>query len=83
MDLIYSIYVKRGLAQDQIDSEIQRWLELLLQLIDIMGHNPEQHLKQFINSKETVLRKYRHISQKFVSVVCWYSIFPSTAVFRI
>lgn len=68
MDTVYSIYVKRDLVQDHIDSEIQRWLELLLQLVDITGPNPEEHLRQFIYSKEAVLRKYRHISQKYVSV---------------
>jgi hypothetical protein len=52
---------------DHIDSEIKRWLELLLQLVKITGPNPELHLRQFLNAREGVLKKYRQVSQKFVS----------------
>ena len=67
MDTVYTIFTKREMSQDHVDSEMQRWLELLLQLVNITGPNPAQHLGLFLQSKHDVLRKYRHISQKFVS----------------
>ena len=58
---------KRQCDQQVINSEIQRWLELLLQLIDITGTSPEVHLKLFLSGKQLVMKKYRHVAQKYVS----------------
>ena len=66
LDCILSIMERQKCDQPVISSEIQRWLELLLQLVDVTGNSPEQHLRLFLNGKQPVVRKYRHISQKFV-----------------
>ena len=68
--MVYSILTRRKLAQEELDALLQPWLELLLQLIDIRGSSPDQHLKLFIAGKQPVTKKYRHVSQKFVSKIC-------------
>lgn len=60
-----------GRQCDHVGAEIQSWLELLLQLIDITGTSPEHHLRVFLQGKQAVARKYRHISQKYVSFTLW------------
>lgn len=71
LDVMYSILTHRqdNIAQDMLDAQMQPWLELLLQLVDITGSSPEQLLKLFLSGKQPIIKKYRHVSQKYVSIL--------------
>ena len=50
------------------DAELESWLRLLLQLVDITGDNPVQYLKYFIRGREKIIKKYKLVAQNHVCV---------------
>ncbi len=69
MDSIYSILVRRKVAQDDIDKQIKQWLKLLLQLLVITGPDADKHLKLFLKGREAALKFYKSACEDAVSVV--------------
>ncbi len=59
--------VEKKDMEEVVVIEMKNWFKLLLNLVDITGDNPAQHLKPFIRGKEKVIKKYREVSQEHVS----------------
>jgi len=55
--------------KDVVDKELKYWLQLLLNLVDITGDNPAQHLKPFIRGKERIIKEYKQYAQEHVRIL--------------
>ena len=61
-DAAYLIFTQRDIST----IELQRWLKLLLGLIDITASKPSQYFELFLSDKLSVTKKYRGFSKKNV-----------------
>ena len=68
VDSIYSIYVKREVIEEIMDSEICQWLKLLLQLVEITRSNATDQLKLYLDHCRPVIKKYRSLLEQCVSL---------------
>lgn len=59
MDTLYTVWSKREFNQKIFDKECKKWISLLLQLVDVTGHQPDIRLQRFLQGKTGVLMKYR------------------------
>ena len=59
MDTLYTVWSKREFNQKIFDTDCKKWIDLLLQLVDVTGHQPDIHLQRFLHGKTDVLMKYR------------------------
>ena len=58
-----------------VNAELQKWLELLLQLIDVTADMANEHLKKFIKGKG-VIKNFQHEIRHIVSnLYIWKTIF--------
>ena len=66
--MVYSIFFQRDYFVDEMDKQLQRWLKLLLQLVDITGKNASRLLKFFFSDKLSITKKYRAMLKNYVSM---------------
>ena len=65
---------QRKLESDLLQSVMCTWINLLVQLVDILGETPQKHLKYFISGKQKVLKKYSKETRKYVSIIISYNL---------
>ena len=58
MDTLYTVWSKREFNMQIFDTECKKWIDLLLQLVDVTGH-PYIHLQRFLHGKTGVVMKYQ------------------------
>ena len=68
MDTLYTVWSKREFNQHIFDKECKKWINLLLQLVDVTGRQPHIHLQRFLHGKTDVLMKYRQYIIDHVSL---------------
>lgn len=54
--------------KDHVDVEFRRWLEVLLQVVDVTKPDlATSYFKLFTEGEESVLKSYSHVPKEFVS----------------
>lgn len=64
--VILNKLLKKRINQEQIDPEIQHWLQVMMQFVVIIEPNSVRLIKIFISEEESSLKKFSTISQQMV-----------------
>ena len=68
VDAVYNLCKANSFSSDLLDSECKKWVQLLLQLVDVTGDDPCTNLKVFLGKfTHTVVKEYRQDIIKHVS----------------
>ena len=67
LDVLLEIFTQRKIDHEMVEDKIRKWLILLIQLVDITGPEPEVHFSLFIHGTQKVMKKYKHLTIKYVS----------------
>ena len=62
------MWTERKFNLQGFDPECIKWLLLLLQLVDVTGDHPANHLRRFLLGKTVVVKKHRHDITKHVNI---------------
>ena len=68
LDMVLEWLGELKVSEEVKDAELESWLRLLLQLVDITGDNPAQYLNHFIRGREKIIKKYKLVAQNHVCV---------------
>ena len=61
MDTLYTVWSKREFNQKIFDTECKKWINLLLQLVDVTEHQPHIHFQRFLHGKTVVMKYQQYI----------------------
>ena len=64
--MVMDWFVELKVQKELMDKELKLWLMLLLNLVEITGDNPTQHLKHFISGNKEVIKKYKKETRRQV-----------------
>lgn len=71
LDILFEIFTNHKISYEVMKDEIEKWLKLLLQLVDITEFKAVDHFTLFIKSNQKVMKNY---CTKYVSIGHYYFV---------